>query len=67
MLNTPVSAVRDWPLWWFSKLESAVERGDFAAAARAQKELARLGVRVTYWCPPGRTHSSRRTHARRRV
>ena len=41
-------SVRDWPLWWFSRLEMAVERGDFAAAAQAQKELERLGVVVQY-------------------
>jgi hypothetical protein len=40
--------VRDWPLWWFARLEAAVERGDFAAAARAQRELERLGVSVQY-------------------
>lgn len=38
----------DWPLWWFARLEAAVERGDHAAAAKAQRELARLGVKVAY-------------------
>jgi hypothetical protein len=39
---------RDWPLWWFAALETAVERGDLQAAARAQRELKRLGVAVKY-------------------
>jgi hypothetical protein len=38
----------DWPLWWFARLEAAVERGDHAAAAEAQRELERLGVDVRY-------------------
>lgn len=41
----------DWPLWWFARLEGAVERGDHAAAAEAQRELERLGVRVLYGRP----------------
>ena len=40
--------VADWPLWWFSALESAIERGDYRAAAEAQRELERLGVSVIY-------------------
>jgi len=43
--------VTDWPLWWFAQLEAAVERGDHQAAADAQRELARLGVRVSYGRP----------------
>jgi hypothetical protein len=52
----------DWPLWWFVRLEGAVERGDHESAAEAQRELARLGVRVYYGRPPRRrevTHASR--------
>jgi hypothetical protein len=44
----PPDAVRDWPLWWFARLEAAVERGDYQTAARAQRELERLGVTVQY-------------------
>jgi hypothetical protein len=40
--------VRDWPLWWFARLEASVGRGDYQAAARAQRELERLGVIVRY-------------------
>jgi hypothetical protein len=64
MPNKP-GDVRDWPLWWFSSLECAVQRGDFAAAARAQKELARLGVRVAYGRPQSRSRTDRRTKAGR--
>jgi hypothetical protein len=38
----------DWPLWWFAQLEVAIEHGDYPAAARAQRELKRLGVTVCY-------------------
>jgi hypothetical protein len=41
----------DWPLYWFAKLEKSVEDGDHQAAAEAQRELARLGVRVAYGRP----------------
>lgn len=44
----------DWPLWWFARLEAAIERGDYEAAAKAQRNLERLGVRVRY------THPDRR-------
>jgi len=40
--------VRDWPLWWFARLEAAIERGDYQTAAEAQRELERLGVTVQY-------------------
>jgi hypothetical protein len=45
---TSSDSVRDWPLWWFSRLEAAIERGDFRAAIEAQHELERLGVTVVY-------------------
>jgi len=41
----------DWPLYWFAKLEQAIEEGDHQTAATAQRELARLGVRVAYGRP----------------
>jgi hypothetical protein len=40
--------IADWPLWWFSRLDAALERGDYRAAAEAQRELRRLGVEVRY-------------------
>lgn len=41
----------DWPLYWFARLEHAVEDGNHAAAAEAQRELDRLGVKVRYGRP----------------
>ncbi len=41
----------DWPLYWFARLEKAVEAGDHQAAAEAQRNLARLGVHVNYGRP----------------
>jgi hypothetical protein len=42
---------REQPTYWFALLEIARERGDHAAAAEAQRELERLGVRVRYARP----------------
>ena len=36
------------PLYWFIRLELARERADFAAIARAQRELRLLGVVVEF-------------------
>jgi hypothetical protein len=41
-------SVADWPLYWFATLERAIERGELQAAAEAQQQLARLGVRVAF-------------------
>jgi hypothetical protein len=41
-------SVTDQPIYWFCLLEEAMDRGDLEAAAAAQRELARLGVRVAY-------------------
>jgi hypothetical protein len=51
--------LEDWPIseqpiYWFAKLEKAVEEGDHQAAAEAQRELARLGVQVNYGHPKRR-------------
>jgi hypothetical protein len=43
-----VANVSDWPLYWFARLEKAVDTGDHQAAAQAQRNLARLGVLVRY-------------------
>jgi hypothetical protein len=43
--------VLDQPVYWFCSLDLAVARGDHGAAAEAQRQLARLGVRVTYGRP----------------
>jgi hypothetical protein len=47
----PKPATIDWPLWWFVRLERAVELGDHEAAAEAQRELERLGIQVRYGRP----------------
>ena len=41
----------DWPVFWFAKLEKAVEDGDHEASAEAQRQLRRLGVSVRYGKP----------------
>ena len=41
------------PVYWFAILESAREKSDFDQAARAKRELERLGVRITYRRPQG--------------
>jgi len=38
----------NWPLLWFARLERAIERGNYAAAAVAQRRLLLLGVDVRY-------------------
>ncbi len=53
-------ATIDWPGWWFFRLEAAVEAGDHQAAAEAQRELARLGVRVSYGRPNAKRQEARR-------
>ena len=50
----------DWPLYWFAALEKAVEEGDHQAAAEAQRQLARLGVRVAYGRPNAKRQEARR-------
>jgi hypothetical protein len=64
MPNNSQFVIRNWPLWWFSVLESAIQRGDFVTAAKAQRHLARLGVRVDYGRPHGQRHTGGRTDAR---
>jgi hypothetical protein len=39
------------PLPWLLTLEMSRQRGDFEKAAEAKKELAKLGVHVTYSSP----------------
>jgi hypothetical protein len=46
-----VHRATDGPVYWFVKLECAIQDGDFAAAAEAQRELKRLGVIVRYLRP----------------
>lgn len=49
---TDTTATTHWPLWWFARLESAIERGDHRAAREAIKKLERLGIEVRFTLPP---------------
>lgn len=51
MAITHAARPTDWPVYWFAKLDKAVTEGDHEAAAEAQRELRRLGVRVNYGRP----------------
>jgi len=44
----PPQEPTDTAVYWFVKLELAVEASDFKAAAEAQAQLERLGVTVRY-------------------
>ncbi len=44
---------------WLLLLERGRRTGDYELAARAQRELERLGVRVTYRRPPRREEAAR--------
>lgn len=46
MIEPPYRAPRQWPLYWFARLDIAIREGDFTLAAEAQRELAKLGVNV---------------------
>jgi hypothetical protein len=41
-------------IYWFARLELALDKGDWAAAAHAQQELRRLGVEVRHTRPAAR-------------
>ena len=38
----------DEPVYWFVKLELALDEGDLQAAAECQRRLAALGVHILY-------------------
>jgi hypothetical protein len=42
----PASDYQRWPLYWFARLEGALEAGDLEEAAEAQLRLEQLGLRV---------------------
>jgi hypothetical protein len=48
-VDTP--RVQDLPSYWFLLLEDARLTGDFERAAQAKRQLARLGVHVSYGRP----------------
>jgi hypothetical protein len=43
---------RDWRLWWFARLETAIQRDDRPATREALRHLARLGVEIRFTLPP---------------
>jgi hypothetical protein len=51
MPDTAGTPPTDRPLFWLVILDQAVEKGDHATAAEAQRQLERLGVRVRYGRP----------------
>ncbi len=52
--------VEEIPSYWFLIMESRADRGDYEGAARAKRELERLGVEVTFTRPRRQeaTHAS---------
>ena len=46
--DDPTTEAKRQPVYWFLVLENAVRSGDHDTAAEAQRELARMGVRVNY-------------------
>jgi hypothetical protein len=52
-MATTRDPTRDWPVYWFGRLEQAIAKGDFALALEAQQQLERLGVSVTFRPLPG--------------
>jgi hypothetical protein len=50
--------VQDSPVYWFAVLTAARKKGDYALAAEADRQLRRLGVRVTYPGARGDRHAS---------
>jgi len=57
-VDAPQSQTRDWPLWWFARLENALERGDHAAARLALRNLDRLGIEIRFVLPLGRKEAA---------
>lgn len=47
----PDTDYRNWPLYWFARLEAALEAGDLSEAADAQRRLDQLGLRVKPHAP----------------
>ena len=44
----PATEAKRQPVYWFLILEDAANNGDHITAAEAQRELARMGIRVNY-------------------
>jgi hypothetical protein len=50
-MKTDEDDIRDSPMAWFYTLEDARLRHDFDLAAKAKRELERLGIRIDYVKP----------------
>ncbi len=50
--STSQAPTRDWRLWWFARLETAIKRDDRRAAKESLRNLTRLGVEVRFTLPP---------------
>lgn len=50
-MAAPACDHRQEPTYWFAILEIAREQFDFEQAVEAQRQLRRLGVRITYERP----------------
>jgi hypothetical protein len=48
---SPKTDYQRWPLYWFARLESALESGNLEQAAEAQRRLEGLGLRVEPLAP----------------
>ena len=57
-IPTPRPPITDVPIYWFARLDRAIEEGGFEAAAEAQRNLERLGVIVRYGRPERRVVTS---------
>ncbi|HKI33933.1 MAG TPA: hypothetical protein VKA46_18915 [Gemmataceae bacterium] len=57
---SPETDYQRWPLYWFARLEAALEGGDLTQAAEAQLRLEQLGLRVEPLVPWERAEA---THA----
>jgi hypothetical protein len=60
-VSTPTDTTRiaDWRLWWFARLDAALERGDHRAAREAIRHLERLGIEVRFTLPPDEVRRDR--------
>jgi hypothetical protein len=50
-MRKPTESANRQPVYWFVRLEQALDSGNFLAAQQAVRELAALGVQVRYGRP----------------
>jgi hypothetical protein len=51
-MDIPLRETRDWPLWWFARLNSAVNRKHRGDLRESLQNLSRLGFEVRFTVPP---------------